>query len=265
MDRHAVATAILSVSTPSVHLGDGGDRRAMPAVREQYAAEVVRGRPERFGFFATVPLPDVDSALDGVTCAFDALGADGVVLLANNRGTISATQAFDPLFDELNGVRGRLLTLGIARSSIPLGGIPPYIADFLLDTTRAAINLARSGTLDRCPDVKIILSHAGGFIPYAAHRVAVAASGKDDAKHGLSLLQRYYFDIALSGSPSALPSLLAFAQPNHVLFGSDWPYAPDFAVAAFTAMYERYDLDDATRTSIDRRTAEQLFPRLATT
>ena len=62
----------------------------------------------------------------------------------------------------------------------PIGGIPPFIADFLLGTTRAAINLARSGTLDRCPDVTVILSHAGGFIPYAAHRVAVAASGKGD-------------------------------------------------------------------------------------
>jgi predicted TIM-barrel fold metal-dependent hydrolase len=263
MDRHNIATAILSVSTPGVHLGDGGDARSLARLVNEYAAEVVRARPERFGFFATVPLPGVDGALDEVTYAFDTLGADGVVVLANNRGTYLGDEAFDPLFDELNR---RAAVVFVHPSVLPglerISGIPPYIADFLLDTTRAAINLARRGTLDRCPDIKIILSHAGGFIPYAAYRVAVAASAKNDAAHGLSLLQSYYFDIALSGSPSALPSLLAFAQPDHVLFGSDWPYAPASAVAGFTAMYERYELDDAIRESIDRGTAEQLFPRL---
>src|SRR6185503_6278828 len=112
---------------------------------------------------------DVDGALDEVTYAFDTLGADGVVVLANNRGTYLGDKAFDPLFDELHR---RAAVVFVHPSVLPglerISGIPPYIADFLLDTTRAAINLARSGTLERCPDVKVILSHAGGFIPYAA-------------------------------------------------------------------------------------------------
>ena len=86
--------------------------------------------------------------------------------------------------------------------------------------------------------------------------------GATTSRHGLSLLQRFHFDIALSGSPTALPSLLAFAPPGHVHFGSDWPYAPDVAVAGFTTMYETYDLEDDVRTSIDRGAAEALFPRL---
>ena len=36
----------------------------------------------------------------------------------------------------------------------------------------------------------------------------------------------FYFDTALSSSAVALPSLLAFAKPGHVTFGSDWPFAP---------------------------------------
>ena len=112
----------------------------------------------------------------------------------------------------------------------PLPGMPTYVADFLLDTTRAAVRLAASGTLDRCPDLRVILSHAGGFVPYAAYRLALAASPKGNPIDGLAQLQKFYFDIALSGSPTALPSLLAFAKPGHVLFGSDFPYAPDFVV-----------------------------------
>jgi len=247
-----------------VHLGEGADARAMARDVNDYAARVVADHPGRFGFFATVPLPDLDGALDEVARAFDELGADGVVLLANNRGTYLGDPAFDPLFDELQRRRATAfvhpsLLPGLA----PVGDIPPFVADFLLDTTRAAVNLARSGTLDRCPDVRMILSHAGGFIPYAAYRIAMFASPEGDLLEGLGLLQRFWYDIALSSSPTALPSLLAFADHSHITFGSDWPYAPAAAVAGMTGMHEAFDLDEPLRAAIDRTNAEALFPRLA--
>jgi hypothetical protein len=111
-------------------------------------------------------------------------------------------------------------------------GMPPFAADFLLDTTRAAYRLVRNGVVRRYPSVEIILSHAGGFVPYASHRLAIAITG-DTQRPPSEVLEdfaSFYFDTALSGSPAALPSLLAFAKPGHVLFGSDWPYAPPIAV-----------------------------------
>jgi predicted TIM-barrel fold metal-dependent hydrolase len=60
-----------------------------------------------------------------------------------------------------------------------------------------------------------------------------------------------------------LPSLLAFTSPDHVTFGSDWPYAPEVAVAGMTRMYETFDLDASSRNQIDYGTAAALFPRLA--
>jgi predicted TIM-barrel fold metal-dependent hydrolase len=76
--------------------------------------------------------------------------------------------------------------------------------------------------------------------------------------------RRFYFDTALSGSPAALPSLLAFAAPGHVLYGSDFPFAPDVAVGYFTSQLDAYDaLDAAGHDAVDRRNAEALFPRLA--
>jgi predicted TIM-barrel fold metal-dependent hydrolase len=264
MDRHQIAAAVLSVSTPGVHLGDDGDARAMARHVNEYSAQMVRDHPGRFGFFATLPLPDVDGALTELDHAFETLGADGVVLLANHRGVYLGDRRFDAVFDEL---QRRRAVVFVHPSILPglegIDGIPPFIADFLLDTTRAAVNLARSGTLERCPDVRIVLSHAGGFVPYAAYRLAYAASPRGDAIHGLSLLKRYYFDIALSGSRTALPSLLAFTTPDHVTFGSDWPYAPATAVAGMTRMYESFDIDKAAREQIDRGTAAGLFPRMA--
>jgi predicted TIM-barrel fold metal-dependent hydrolase len=133
--------------------------------------------------------------------------------------------------------------------------------DFLLDTTRAALNLASSGTLERCPDVRIILSHAGGFVPYAAARMAPFA-GAGDASLGRERLGRFYFDIALS-SPSALPSLFAFADPDRVLFGSDFPFPPQPVVVGTTRRWERFEIDADLRHAVDRGNAERLFPRLS--
>jgi hypothetical protein len=90
----------------------------------------------------------------------------------------------------------------------------------------------------------------------------LVASPEGDAPHGLSLLQRFYFDIALSGTPSVLPSLLAFTTPDHLTFGSDWPYAPEPVVAGMTRMYETFDLDDEARAQIDHGTAATLLPSL---
>jgi predicted TIM-barrel fold metal-dependent hydrolase len=266
MDRHDVAAAVLSVSTPGVHLGDGADARAMARLVNDQAAQVVADHPGRFGFFATVPLPDVDGAIDELGRAFDELGADGVVLLANNRGTYLGHPTFASLFDEL---QRRRAVVFVHPSILPGAGGPPglpaFVADFLLDTTRAAIDLARTGTLDRCPDVRIILSHAGGFVPYAAYRLAPFASPTGDAADGLAQLRRFWYDTALSSSPAALPSLLAFADPTHITFGSDYPYAPATAVDAMTRLYEHVDLERATRDAIDHANAASLFPRLAPT
>ncbi len=263
MDKYRIQTAIMSVSTPGVHLGDDAEAREKAREVNEYAAEVVRKHHDRFGFFATLCLPDVKGSLDELAHAFDQLHADGVVLLANSRGIYLGDRAFDPLFDELNKRKAVVFVHPSHLFGVdPLQGVPPFIVDFLLDTTRAAVRLAGSGTLDRCPDLKVILSHAGGFVPYAAYRIAGAASPKRDFADGLAQLKKFYFDLAISGSPTALPSLMTLAQPDHVLYATDWPYATDAIVGAFTGMYEGYSFSAAQRASIDRSNAEALFPRL---
>jgi predicted TIM-barrel fold metal-dependent hydrolase len=263
MDKLRVRTSIVSISTPGVHLGDDAEARDKAREMNEFAAEVVRRHPDRFGFFATLCLPDLKGSLDELAYAFDKLDADGVVLLANSRGIYLGDKAFDPLFDELNR-RGAVVFVHPSplHGVEPLKGLPAFVADFLLDTTRAAIRLAGSGTLERCPNVRIILSHSGGFVPFAAYRIAAAASPRRDFADGIEQLRKFYFDIALSGTPAALPSLLALARPDHILFATDWPYATDAVAGMFTSMYESYALGDGLRASIDRGNAEALFPRL---
>lgn len=86
----------------------------------------------------------------------------------------------------------------------------------------------RNGIRSRYPDIKFILSHGGGFVPYASHRMAMAifADIGRNVFEVIDELAGFYFDTALTSTPAALPSLLAFAKPGHVTFGSDWPFGP---------------------------------------
>ncbi len=269
MDEREIATAILSVSTPGVRLPSGRDdaeARALAREVNEFAAELGRSHPGRFGFFATLSLPDVEGALAEAEHAMGALGAAGVVLLANTQGRYLGEREDAPLFAALERL-GAIVFVHPAELPGPrVPGMPPFAADFLLDTTRAAFRLVQAGVPRRHPRLKIILSHAGGFVPYASHRLMVTLAGEGGRAPAeiLEDLRSFYFDTALSGSPAALPSLLAFAKPGHVLFGSDWPYAPAPVIRYFTDQLDAYAaLDAAGHDAIDRRSAAALFPKLA--
>lgn len=261
MDAAGVAAGVVSVSTPGVHLGDDGEARRVAREVNEFAAGVVARHPGRFGFFATLTLPDVEGAIAEAAHAFDTLKADGVVLLTNVRGTYLGDPSIEPLMAELNRRKAVVFVHPSELPAPPVPGIPPFAADFLLDTTRAAINMARAGWLDRYAELKIILSHGGGFVPYAAERIARVCCADNTVESGLARLRRYYFDTALSSSPYALPSLLAFADPTHITFGSDWPYAPKARSLHFSKLLDEFPLDAAQRLAIDRGNARRLFPR----
>ncbi len=267
MDEHHIATGVLSLSTPGPSLGDVAEARTLTREVNERQAELVKSRPDRFGMFACVPLPDVDGSLDAIRHAYDELATDGVILLANNRGVYLGDPAFDPVMEELNRRAAVVLVHPGPLPGAPAKGIHPSLADFLLDTTRAAINLVSNGVPRRFPRLRMILAHAGGFVPYAAYRISMLSNVVDprvDSAAMLEDLSSFYFDTALSGSPTVLPSLLAFAKPGHVLFGSDWPYCPNSTVGFFTGNLDDYKgLDAGGHAAINRNSAEVLFPRLA--
>jgi predicted TIM-barrel fold metal-dependent hydrolase len=267
MDLVGTRTAIVAVSTPGVSFVEPADRAASLA-RElnDYAAALPAERAGRFGFFATLPMPDITASVAEAERALDDLRADGVVLAPSPGGIYLGAAGHEPLFKTLNE---RRTVVFIHPGELPgqtVYGVTPFAADFLLDTTRAAYLLVRNGIVRRYPNLRFILSHAGGFVPYAAHRLAVTITAETGRTplDALEDLQSFYFDTALSSSPAALPTLLAFALPGHVLFGSDWPFAPRQAVQYFANGLDQYDLDPATRSAIERGNAHRLFPRLAT-
>ena len=266
MSALGVGTAILSVSTPgTTFLPNPADAAALARDLNDCLATVVAAQPDRFGFFATIPMPHVEESVAEVVRALDELHADGVVLLANAAGVYLGQDGQDDLCAALDA---RSAVVFIHPSELPgpaVDGISPYAADFLLDTTRAAYLLVRSGIRRKYPNIRFILSHAGGFVPYASFRMAgciMTETGRSVAD-ALDDFAGFYFDTALSSSAAALPSLLAFAKPGHITFGSDWPFAPIGASKIFAAGLETYPgLAPDARAAIECTNALALFPRL---
>jgi aminocarboxymuconate-semialdehyde decarboxylase len=272
MDDAGIDVAIASISAPGVHLGDDAAARALARRCNDFLAEMVRSRPDRFGGFAILPLPDVDGALEELARALDQLGLDGVVLLTNALGHYLGDPLYRPLFDELQQ-RAALVfihpTLSPDASAHGLG-IPDSLLDFPVDTSRTVAQMHYNGTFARTPDVKYVLSHAGGTVPFLAKRFAIidemGVVPDEDGNRGTAAdtFRRLYFDTALSWSDPTLHTLREVVGLDHVLYGSDYPYLrTDIAVRGRAELEASRELSDAERAAVLHGAAIGLLPRLA--
>ncbi len=180
MDRHGIDVALLSMPVP-LQFGDQVHTRDVARSLNEFGAECVARWPQRFGLFATLPLPDVGAALDEIAYAFDTFGADGIGLLSNHAGVYLGDPRLEPVVAELDRrgavafghptvfTGGEIPTAPNAGSPIPT--IEPSLLEFIFDTTRTVASLVISATLKRYPRVRFILSHAGGTIPYVHDRI----------------------------------------------------------------------------------------------
>lgn len=269
MDRCGIATAVTSFAAPGVYFGDKMAARGLARRCNEYSARLVSDNPKRFGGFASLPLPDVDGALEEIPYALDTLRLDGVVLLASVGDYYLGDASYDAVFDELNRRKAVVFVHpNIPATSLALKmKLPGALVEFVFDTTRAVANLIYSGTLERCPDLKIILSHAGGTVPFLAWRLAQGAlipALRAKAPQGaIAYLKRLYYDTAMSANPYALNTLRELVNPSHILFGSDHPYLPEPLIQENVQGLETYTpFEKTTRTAIERDNALALFPRL---
>jgi len=267
MDRRSIATGVLSYAAPLAAPDDPEGVRAGARSVNEYTAELVKNRPDRFGLFAVLPLPDVDGALAEAAHALDELNAGGVMVLSNAHGRYLGDPLFEPLWAELDRRSAVVLVHPTAPPGAQDPDLPPApLVDFPYDTTRTALHLAMRGVPRRYPRIRMILPHAGGFLPYAAHRLALAGHLAPDTtpEDFLTDLRRFYFDTALAGSPATLPSLLAFAAPGHILFGSDFPMLPEEWGTGFDNGLDEYaGWGPDQFHAVNRGNAEALIPRLA--
>jgi len=153
LDDAGIDVAITSISTPGVHTSDDAAARLLARRCNELAAELIRDRPDRFGGFACLPLPDVDGALAELAYALDDLQLDGVLLFSNARGVYLGDSQFTPLFDEPQR-RAAVVFVHPNPSPDPSAhslGLPDTHIDFTADIAKAIAQLHYSSTFARTP------------------------------------------------------------------------------------------------------------------
>jgi len=269
MDRNGIATAVTSMSAPGLWFGDVEATRKLARDCNDYAAEMRLDHPGRFGVFASLPLPDIDGSLREIAYALDDLKADGIGLLTNYDGKYPGDTAFAPVFDELNR-RGAVVYFHPTEAPCCHAhtlGIPAATLEFPFDTTKAVTSLLFSGTFARCRNIRFIFSHAGGTIPFLAERIArlqarpeFSASVPDGV---LFELRRLFYDTALSANALAFSALLELVAPEQVLFGSDYPFAPEKTMTDSIKGLADLNLPSDVLAGIERDNALALLRTLA--
>ena len=267
MERFGVDAAVVSTGPPGAFLGDAAQARELARAANEGLAALVAKEPRRFAGLALLPLPDVEGALEELAYALDALGMDGVMLLSNVAGTYVGDAAWDPLFDELHR-RGTYVFLhpGFPPHELPLPGHPVWLYEFPFDTTRAIANLVYSGTLERCPGIRLQVGHLGGAAPFLAHRIASLEAREPElavrAPAGaLAYLERLWYDTGLANHAPALAATLEVTTVDHVVFGTDWPYC-DLPAGTDPAPGLAW-LSAPDRARVDATNAAALVPRFA--
>jgi 6-methylsalicylate decarboxylase len=266
MDEAGVATAIVSISAPGVWFGDVAQGRRLSRDTSQYAAKMRQRHPKRFGFFAALPLPDVEGSLREIEYAFDQLDADGVVVMTSYGDRWLGDPTFDPVMQELDR-RGAVVYVhpgSPACCSQLMSYVPPFLTEFTQDTNRTITSLMFSGQLARRRAIRFIFSHAGGTIPMLAGRIAqlstsvpqLAAAVPDGVE---AELRRLYYEVANSANRPALAALLSLVPATQVMFGSDFPLVP---IAATQAKLSGLALSGSDLAAISRGTASRLFPKV---
>ena len=239
MDEAGIETSVLTLAAPQPTSAE--------VVRKsnEAAARIRKEHPGRFMFCAALPLPDVQKAIEEAKYALDVLKADGIKLATNVDGQYLGAPELDTLFAVLNE-RKAVVILHPHRpepmNKQVMAQTPLAMQEYLAETTRAVTNMISRNELARYPNVKVIVPHCGAYLPLAVPRMksltpvmqANKMVGEIDWEANLRAL---YYDLAGAHSPETIRMILTITTPDHLLYGSDYPYvAPQVLTQSLARM-----------------------------
>lgn len=265
MDRAHISKSILSITSPGTYLSPGDKSLCRKITRETNIelAGISAAHPDRFVFFASLPLPDVEGSLEEIDYALDHLGAKGFAILTNVNGIYLGEHSLAEVFKKLNERKAVVMihptTCQLCPSSeahggqevrspeaVPLPQYPRPMLEFFFDTARAVTHLILSKTVEQNPDITFIIPHCGSVLPaiierftsYSTRIYGNNAISSDDVRQLFKT--RFYFDLAGFPFPDQIHGLLRFTDSSRLLYGTDFPFLPADAVIQSA---ERNDLE----------------------
>ena len=265
MDETGVQTSVLTLAAPQPTSAD------MVRQTNEAAARIKKEHPGRFKFCAALPLPDVNAAISEAIYALDTLKADGIKLATNVGGQYLGAPELDTLFSVLNERRAVVILHPHRPEPVNrqvMQQTPLAMQEYLSETTRAVTNIISRNVLARYNHIKVVVPHCGAYLPLAIPRMksltpvmqANKMVGEIDYEANLRAL---YYDLAGAHSPEVIRMMLTITTPDHLLYGSDYPYIAPQVLTQSLARMKKY-LSDKTdlapfREMILYQNANELF------
>ena len=231
MEKLGITYSVLSISSPHLHMGDTWEAIETARASNEYGAKLIKKYPDKIGVFASLPLPEIDAAIREVTYCKNELNVTGFALQTNSLGVYLGDPRFDPVMDVLNREKAIVLIHPTKPQVVPSGvneTLPYPMMEFFFDTCRAVMNLILTKTINKYPDIRFVIPHAGAYLPIISDRVAsmskmLCPDGSVDIGKCLAGL---YYDLGGTSMPKQYGNLCQITSKEHILYGSDIPFTP---------------------------------------
>ncbi|MFY9556549.1 MAG: amidohydrolase family protein [Blastocatellia bacterium] len=230
MDRVGIDVEVISLSTPNIFFADETRQPEVARILNDAYAELIARYPDRFKGFASIPMDVPGAAIDELHRAIDQLKLNGVVLLSNIGGRPLTSPAYRPFFEEAN----RMNLCIFLHPMIPLNSEPfrEYVlgplVGFPFDTTLAVARMCFDGLLAELPNIRWIIGHLGGAIPYLMERLDNGYRDFAECRVKIdqlpsSYLKKLYYDTVTFSSYN-LRMARDLVGVDHMVMGSDYPH-----------------------------------------
>lgn len=228
--KEGIDMQILTFTTPGTQIETPERSVELARIVNNSFAKIKKDHISRFTALATLPMNDVDASINELERAFGELGFKGVMLYSNINGIALSDQRFWPLYRKANDLNA----VFYIHPNFPVGveAMTDYwlmpLVGFTFDTTLAAAKLVFSGVVERFPNIRWVLAHLGGAIPYLAERLDRGYFAFKECREQISqppseYLRKFYYD-SVNFDVRALQLAVDFAGADHILAGSDYPH-----------------------------------------
>jgi aminocarboxymuconate-semialdehyde decarboxylase len=266
LEREGVDTQVITLTTPGTHVEKPAYAAKLARLVNDAFAAIIAERGPRFSALATLPLNDPAASVAELRRAVEELHLPGAMLFSNVNGVALADQRFWPLYEAADAY-GAVLHIH-PTSPVGVEAMTEYwlmpLVGFLCDTTLAAAHLVFSGVGKRFPNIRWVLSHLGGAVPYMAERFDRGFHAFEDCRRNIDrppseYLKTWYYD-TVNFDPAALRLAIEFAGVDHILAGSDYPHQIG-SIPSMLASIGSLDLTEGEKTAILGGNAARVYNR----
>ena len=230
MDRVGIDVEVISISTPNIFFADETRQSEVARILNDAYADLIAKHPDRFKGFASIPMDSPDEAIAELHRAIDELKMNGVVLLSNIKGRALTSPIYRPFFEEAN----RMNLCIFLHPMLPANSeqfteyvLGPLVG-FPFDTTLAVARMCFAGMLRELPNIRWIIGHLGGAIPYLMERLD--SGYRDFAECRVNIdqppstyLKKLYYDTVTFNAHN-LRLAHDMVGTDHMVMGSDYPH-----------------------------------------